>query len=105
MMRLSKDLSRKLLVRCRPGHWWGLLLLLPFISYGQLRPVSGTVRNESGIPLEGVSVSVKSQPRGAMTDSLGRFRLSAAIGATLTFSSVNYDPQSVVIGEMTEYQV
>lgn len=82
-----------------------LLLLFPVAGLAQVRPVTGTVKNESGLPLERVTVSVKGRSQGTLTDSLGRFRINVPQGATLVFSYVNYDPVSVVIGRQTGYSV
>ncbi len=102
-MRLSSKLFKKWPVFRRLDFLFGLFLLLPFVGLAQFRPITGTVMNESGSPLEGVSVSVKGRAQGTVTDSLGRFRINVPLGATLSFSSVNYDAQSVVITEKTEY--
>lgn len=82
-----------------------LLMFLPVAGLAQMQPVTGTVKNESGLPLERVTVSVKGRSQGALTDSLGRYRINVPQGATLVFSYVNYEPVSVVVGRQTAYSV
>lgn len=52
----------------------------------------GTVTDSAGEPLIGVSVVEKGASNGVTTDIDGKFRISVADGATLTFSYVGYDP-------------
>lgn len=58
--------------------------------------VSGIVRDNTGEPLIGVSVTVKNNPRtGAVTDMDGRYSISVPRGTTLVFSYVGYKSQEV----------
>lgn len=60
--------------------------------------VSGTVKDENGIGLPGVSVVVKNTQRGTTTDSNGNFSLDVTKGeTTLVFSFVGYLKQELVI--------
>ncbi|MDE6611932.1 MAG: TonB-dependent receptor plug domain-containing protein, partial [Muribaculaceae bacterium] len=52
----------------------------------------GTVTDSAGEPLIGVSVVEKGANNGVTTDIDGKFRISVADGATLTFSYIGYDP-------------
>ncbi|MEP6749076.1 MAG: TonB-dependent receptor plug domain-containing protein, partial [Bacteroidota bacterium] len=58
-------------------------------------PVSGTVLSDDGAPLVGVTVTVTGTKQAAVTDSKGKFALSAKAGATLNFSYVGYTTQSI----------
>lgn len=86
---------------------YGLLLLLffPLFSHAQLKPVSGTVRDDSGAPMEGVSVSVKGQTRGARTDASGRFTLDASRGEVLVFSSASFKALEIPVGDKSDYNI
>lgn len=53
-------------------------------------PVSGTVLNEQGIPLAGVSIAVNGTNQGTFTDADGHFAIRVPRGATLSFSFVGY---------------
>ncbi len=58
--------------------------------------ISGTVKNERGEPLIGVSVKIKGSNIGAVTDQNGHFEIQAATGATLVFSYVGYEQIEIV---------
>lgn len=75
---------------------------LLFVSQ-PVRDIQGTVKDEKGESLPGVSIVVKGTQRGAVTDVNGRY--SIAVGdneeASLIFSFVGYQSQEVVIGNQT----
>lgn len=67
----------------------------------QVADVSGTVTDENGAGLPGVSVVLKGTSRGSTTDVNGRYRLAVSAdgsGAVLVFSFVGYQRQEVPIG-------
>lgn len=58
--------------------------------------VRGTVKDEKGLPLVGVTVKVKGQPNGASTDINGAFVISVPDpNSTLVFSYVGYNAREV----------
>ena len=68
-----------------------ILCLVPNVVFAQNLTVEGTVTDETGEPLIGVSVIVKGQGSGGVTDLEGHYRIaSVAQGATLEFSYVGY---------------
>ena len=66
----------------------------------QVADISGTVTDENGAGLPGVSVVLKGTSRGATTDMNGRYRLAVATpeGAILVFSFVGYERQETPVG-------
>ena len=66
------------------------VLALPFTSFAQEKEVSGTVKDEAGLPLAGVAVVVKGTTRGVDTDFDGKYTIKASKGETLVFSIVSY---------------
>jgi len=60
--------------------------------------ISGVVSDKSG-PVVGVSVLIKGTQKGAITNSDGKYSISATKGAILVFSSVGYTTQEVVVGD------
>ena len=58
--------------------------------------VQGTVSDANG-PIEGVTVSVVGVPGAAITDADGKFKINAALGSTLRFSSIGYLSQDVKV--------
>jgi TonB-dependent SusC/RagA subfamily outer membrane receptor len=64
--------------------------------------VTGTVSDEKGDPLPGVSIVVKGQQRGTNSDTKGQYRITVPDGsATLIFSFVGYLPQEVLVGNQS----
>ncbi|WP_241910512.1 SusC/RagA family TonB-linked outer membrane protein [Pseudotamlana carrageenivorans] len=63
--------------------------------------VSGTVTEEDGIPLPGVSILVKGTTRGSVTDFDGRYALDASKGETLVFTYIGFQEHSAVIKNAT----
>lgn len=62
------------------------------------KKISGTVTDVSGEPLIGVNVSVEGTNNGTITDSSGKFTLSASQGETLVLSYIGYTTRRVKIG-------
>lgn len=70
------------------------------------RHLRGTVVDENGEPLMGVSVSALGSTPLAITDANGKFNVSAPANATqLTFSYVGMATQSINIGQRTNFLV
>jgi TonB-linked SusC/RagA family outer membrane protein len=62
------------------------------------RTISGTVREEAGPPLPGVSIVLKGTQIGASTDANGKFTLTVPNGeATLVLSFVGFLSQEIVV--------
>lgn len=84
------------------GIW---MLLLPLSLLAQKKTVSGTVRDEKGELLPGVTVTVKNDKTGANTNEQGRFTISVAPGAILIFSYIGFEKVEVPVDNRTEYTV
>jgi hypothetical protein len=62
--------------------------------------VSGTITDQKGSPLVGVSVKVKGSEGGTMTDAGGKFTLMIpGRSATLEISSIGFKTQTVQVSE------
>ncbi|MBP5508778.1 MAG: SusC/RagA family TonB-linked outer membrane protein, partial [Prevotella sp.] len=59
--------------------------------------VKGTVVDEAGEPVIGATVKVEGTSVGAITDFDGNFSVEAPSNATLTFTYVGYEPQTVSV--------
>jgi TonB-linked SusC/RagA family outer membrane protein len=81
--------------------------LLGFLqTFAQGNTISGTVTSkEDGLPIPGVSVRVSGSNQGTQTNTLGKFTISAAKGATLIFSFICTTAQRVVISDQTTVNV
>ena len=60
-------------------------------------PIKGVVRDETGQPLAGVTVSVKGSQAASRSDANGQFSIQASIGDVLVFSYVGHTPREVRI--------
>ena len=69
-----------------------MFLSLSAVVFAQQKsPVSGTVTDKAGLPLEGVAVIERGVlTNGVMTDSLGRFSINVSSDAFLEISSIGY---------------
>jgi TonB-linked SusC/RagA family outer membrane protein len=63
--------------------------------------IQGTVADDTGSPLPGVTVMVKGTAAGAVTDIKGIFQINAKVGQTLVFNFMGYAPSEVLIKDQT----
>jgi hypothetical protein len=63
--------------------------------------IQGTIVDNNGNPISGVTVQVKGTKRGATTDAGGRFSIEAARGETLVISIIGFQTKEVKVGEET----
>src|SRR5690606_17924612 len=61
--------------------------------------VSGTVVDNNGEPIPGVTVSVPGTSTGTATDLDGRYALTVPEGSTLVFSFIGFETQQVEVGD------
>ena len=69
--------------------------------FAQEKTVSGTVRDNAGIPLPGVSVIIKGTKVGTQTDFNGKFTIKASSDQTLQFSFVGMKSQELLASSTT----
>ena len=75
-----------------------LFILASAVMVAQQVNVTGRVAARSdGSPIPGVSVVQQGTSMGTITDSEGRYSLSAEMGATLVFSFIGMDTREVVV--------
>ena len=67
--------------------------------------VSGTVNDENGAGLAGVSVLVKNSTTGTKTDESGKFSISVAPSDVLVFSFLNYQTQEMTVGDRNSFNI
>lgn len=72
----------------------GIILSLPIFAQNASN-VSGTVTDESGVPLPGVAIIIKNTTTGATTDFDGNYTISASSNDILVFSYLGYKTQEV----------
>lgn len=72
-----------------------LLVLVAQLTFAQERAVSGTVSDNTGMPLPGVSVLVKGSKTGTQTDFDGKYSIKASSSQVLVFSYIGMKTQEV----------
>lgn len=90
---------------------WGVFLISLFMLasgplYGQSLTVSGSITDDSGQPLPGVSVLEKGTANGATTDVDGRYTIQVANeSATLVFSFIGFQSQEITVGSRSTIDI
>lgn len=74
------------------------VVLLGFQLHAQSVTISGTVSDDTGLPLPGANVIVKGTSNGTQTDFDGKYSIQAQIGQILVYSYVGFEPEQVHVG-------
>ena len=82
-----------------------LLLMLPIFALAQQKAITGTVKDETGALLPGISVSIKNSAGGTTTDAAGKFKLNAATGAEIVVSSATHESFSFKVDGKSDYVI
>ena len=72
---------------------------------GNIRRVTGTVKDAQGEPLAGATVMINGRGTGTVTDVNGDFSLDVPQGATLIFSYVGFNSKEVRVGNQSTLSV
>ncbi len=70
-----------------------------------LQPVTGTILNSDGAPLQGATVIVKDGRNSTVTNAEGQFTINAEPGQTLLISFIGYQPQQVPVKGRTHIDI
>ncbi|SFC54856.1 TonB-linked outer membrane protein, SusC/RagA family [Zunongwangia mangrovi] len=82
-----------------------LLVLIAHITFAQERTITGTVTDDDGLPLPGVTVLVKGTNNGTQTDFDGNYSISAQSGSVLVYSFVGMTTQEFTVTESSTIDV
>ena len=74
------------------------LVLVVHLGYAQEKSISGTVLDQSGLPIPGVNIVVQGTTNGTQSDFDGNYTIVANVGDKLVFSYVGLKNQTVTIG-------
>lgn len=78
-----------------------LTLLLAFVvqaTFAQEQTVTGTVTDESGLPLPGVNIIIKGTSTGVQSDFDGNYSITAEMGDILVFSFIGLETAEYPVG-------
>ncbi|WP_299899685.1 TonB-dependent receptor [uncultured Aquimarina sp.] len=87
---------------------YNLLMLVFFISgiaMAQQRSISGSIKDNKGIPLPGVNILIKDTNRGTQSDFDGMYTIEAASGETIMFSFLGYITKEIVLNNQNTIDV
>ncbi|MBC7000789.1 TonB-dependent receptor [Cytophaga sp. FL35] len=83
----------------------GLFLLCSSLSGFAQREITGTVRDQSDIPMAGVSVVIQGTTIGVSTDFDGNYRIDAEEGQVLEFSYIGFLTERIKVESESIYNV
>lgn len=85
--------------QCKHGIIILLLLLSSFMATAQSGPrtVKGTVKDDMGEPLAGVTVLIKGTAKGVSTDLDGKYSIEAKEGDVLVFSCIGLKKEEITL--------
>lgn len=82
-----------------------LLLLSSSVLFAQNKTVTGTVKDEKGQPMQGVSVMVKGSSTGTNTSADGSFSIAVPDNVVLIFSSVGFATRELSVSGQQRLEV
>lgn len=82
-----------------------LLTAASAMAAGTTMSVSGTVSDNTGEPLIGVSVTVEGERNGAVTDIDGNYTIQCQSDGRLTFSYIGYEAQTIGVQGRSQIDV
>ncbi|WP_420153422.1 SusC/RagA family TonB-linked outer membrane protein [Siphonobacter sp.] len=80
-------------------------LMFCLCSFAQQVSLTGTVRDDTGQPLPGVSVVVRGTMQGTTTNANGQFTIQVGPTTVLEFSSIGYENASVPVENRTTLDI
>ncbi|HET7116048.1 MAG TPA: SusC/RagA family TonB-linked outer membrane protein [Hanamia sp.] len=78
---------------------FAVLMLSGVLASAQTHSVKGHVTGPDGNPLPGITVQVKGTNTATATDANGQFDLTVPSDATLVFTGVGFEEQSIKVGD------
>ncbi|RXP62704.1 TonB-dependent receptor [Lutibacter sp. HS1-25] len=102
---MSKQKKCFIFLKARRSLTTLLLFLFVSVLHAQTAKVSGTVYDESGQPLPGVSVLVVGTSKGVATDFDGNFTIEVSVGNELNFNFLGFITKKIKITKSTKMDV
>jgi TonB-linked SusC/RagA family outer membrane protein len=82
-----------------------ILVLVVQLTFAQQKTITGTVSDDTGLPLPGANVIIKGTSSGTQTDFDGKYTVSASVGQTIAFSYVGFNTKEVKVGAQNKIDV
>ncbi|MBS7252759.1 SusC/RagA family TonB-linked outer membrane protein [Flavobacterium branchiicola] len=80
-------------------------LLFSVVAMAQDATVTGTINDESGLPVPGATISVKGTNKATASDFDGKFQIAVPSNGTLTVTFVGYETTTVAVNGKTKLDV
>ena len=74
-------------------------------AFSQDIKIKGTVRNEEGIAMQGVSITIKGTAISTVTNSAGEYEVNVPEGASLQFTYIGYAAQDIIVSNKTQVDI
>ena len=85
---------------------WSLMgLLMLQVGWAQQKTITGTILDETGLPLPGATVVIEETSRGVASDFDGNFSIDVTNGEVLIITYVGYANQQIVVGDEVNYNI
>jgi len=73
-----------------------------FMSADTSREITGSVTDDQGAPIAGVTVLIKNTTRGTLTDSYGKYRITVqSADKAIVYSFIGYDKKEILINNQS----
>lgn len=82
-----------------------MLAFVVQLTFAQEKTISGTISDESGLPLPGVNIIVKGTTNGTQSDFDGKYTIKANAGDVLSFTYIGLKAQEVTVGASNSINV
>lgn len=80
-------------------------LLISFCTMAQQHSVSGSITDESQLPIPGANIVVKGTTLGTVTDGAGNFSMQASDGDVLVVSYIGYTSEEITVNGNGPYNI
>jgi TonB-linked SusC/RagA family outer membrane protein len=86
--------------------WYFLFLFMaPMTLFAQKKQITGSVLDEAGKSIPGVSIVIQGTTRGTVTNLDGKFTIEASSGEVLMFSYIGYKTEEITIADQSKLEV
>ncbi|WP_299254324.1 TonB-dependent receptor [uncultured Aquimarina sp.] len=101
-------MKNKKTIKNKKYHWLLICILMLYSISSKAQEefnLTGTITDESNMPLLGVNVLIQGTKKGTVSDFDGNYAIKANKGDVLVFSSVGFIKQSLVVGGSTTMNI
>ncbi|WKL50348.1 von Willebrand factor type A domain-containing protein [Flavobacterium pectinovorum] len=74
-----------------------ITMLICFVTFAQEKIITGTVIDETNVPIPGVSITVQKSKKTTQTDFDGKYTIEAQTGDVLIFSYIGLKTQAITV--------